>query len=126
MDVKITKAISKAEYNYESTQVNFKNGHLLSAVSSSYFTYFWLVKALLFKKEVFDETYHGIRNHFRQLYFNTNIIPSKYLIIWSELTNHRYEADYELRSSFTKEEVQEMITWTEDFLAFVKENIEKL
>lgn len=50
MNIKITKAILKAEYNHGATQVNFKNGHLLSAVSSSYFTYFWLVKSLLFKK----------------------------------------------------------------------------
>ena len=60
------------------------------------------------------------------MYFDTNLIPSKYFIFWSELTKHREEADYELHSSFTKEEVQEMITWTEEFLDFVKENIEKL
>jgi hypothetical protein len=35
-------------------------------------------------------------------------------------------ADYEAINDSTKEEVKEMITWTEDFLAFVKENIEKL
>jgi uncharacterized protein (UPF0332 family) len=126
MENKISKAILKAENNYGAIHVNFKNGHLLSAVTFSYFTYFWLVKALLFKKDVYDETYHGIRGKFRELYFDTNLIPSKYLIIWSELTNNRYEADYEVKCNFTKEEVQEMITWTEEFLAFVKENIDKL
>ena len=38
----------------------------------------------------------------------------------------RQNADYDLISSFTEEEIQEMIVWTEEFLTFVKENIEKL
>jgi len=40
--------------------------------------------------------------------------------------NNRQDADDDLESDFTKEEVQEMITWTEEFLTFVKENIDKL
>ena len=126
MEDAIIKAILKAENTLDSAKINLKHNQLLSAVSFSYFVYFWLVKAFLFKKDVFDETYHGIRNHFRQLYFDTNLIPSKYLIIWTELTNNRYKADYEIKCNFTKEEVQEMMTWTEEFLAFVKKNIDKL
>ena len=30
--------------------------------------------------------------------------------------DYRQEADYDLESSFSEEEVQEMINWTEDFL----------
>lgn len=38
----------------------------------------------------------------------------------------RQNADYDLGSDFTKEEVQEMIDWTQEFLGYIKQNIEKL
>ena len=122
----IEKAILKAENNLEVAKMNKKLGYLLASVSSSYFAYFWLVKALLFKKEIFDETYRGIRNKFREIYLKTDIIPHKYGLYWSELTNYREEADYDLKSEFTREDIEAFINWTQEFLDYIKQNIEKL
>jgi uncharacterized protein (UPF0332 family) len=125
MEVAVIKAIARAETTLDSAKINFEHNHLLSSVSCSYFAYFWLVKALLFRKNVFDETYKGIRRQFRELYVDTEIVPHKFVICWSEITNNREEADYELSPDFTNEDVQDMINYTEEFLGFVKGIIEK-
>ena len=54
------------------------------------------------------------------------MIPDKYGYYLSQLMTKRQTADYDIVSNFSEEEVQEMIVWTEEFLTFVKENIEKL
>ena len=123
---KVEKAILKAENNLESAKMNKKLGYLSASVSSSYFAYFWLVKALLFKKEIFDETYKGIRNKFRETYIKTDTIPYEYGLYWSELTNYREEADYDLNPEFTREDIEAFINWTQEFLDYIKQNIEKL
>jgi uncharacterized protein (UPF0332 family) len=67
-----------------------------------------------------------VKSKFSELYIKTDIIPEIYGKHLAQLMDYRQEADYDLESDFSEEEVKEMITWTEDFLAFVKENIEKL
>ena len=67
-----------------------------------------------------------MKSKFSELYIKTGIIPEIYGKHLAKLMDYRQEADYDLESSFSEEEVQEMITWTEEFLAFVKENIDKL
>jgi uncharacterized protein len=81
---------------------------------------------LLFKKDIFVKSHNGVKTKFSELFIKTGIVPEKYGKNLSELMNDRQDADYDLESSFSEEEVQEMINWTEEFLDFVKENIDKL
>ena len=81
---------------------------------------------MLFEKNIFVKTHSGVKSKFSELYIKTQLVPDKYGYYLSQLMMKRQNADYDLISCFTEEEIQEMIGWTEEFLTFVKENIEKL
>jgi uncharacterized protein (UPF0332 family) len=126
MDKNIELAILKSEDFLETGKDDLKPNHILATVNRCYYAYFWLARALLFKKDIFVKTHNGVKSKFSELYIKTDIIPEIYGKHLSKLMDYRQVADYDLESHFTKEEVQEMIIWTEDFLAFIKENIENL
>jgi uncharacterized protein len=126
MDSNTELAIARSEDLIETAKDDFKLGHFLASVNRCYYAYFWLARTLLFKKNIFVKSHNGVKTKFSELFIKTKIVPEKYGKNLSELMNDRQDADYDLESSFTKEEVQEMINWTEEFLAFVKENIENL
>jgi uncharacterized protein (UPF0332 family) len=110
----------------ESAKVLLETGFEDGAVNRIYYAYFWAVKGLLSQKDIFVKSHSGTQAKFAETYIKTGIIPEKYGKYLGRLEDKRTLADYEAINDFTKEEVQEMITWTEDFLAFVKENTEKL
>ena len=126
MDRNIELAILKSEDFLETSKDDLKADHILAAVNRRYYAYFWLAKTLLFKKDIFVKTHNGVKSKFSELYIKTDIIPEIYGKRLAKLMDYRQEADYDLESSFSEEEVQEMINWTEEFLNFVKENIDKL
>jgi uncharacterized protein (UPF0332 family) len=126
MDSNIELAILKSEDFLETGKDDLKANHILATVNRCYYAYFWLAKTLLFKKDIFVKTHNGVKSKFSELYIKTDIIPEIYGKNLAKLMDYRQVADYDLESNFTKEEVQEMINWTEEFLAFVKENIENL
>ncbi|MCU0469448.1 MAG: HEPN domain-containing protein [Arcicella sp.] len=125
MDSKIKLAIERSEDLIETAKDDFKLGHLLASVNRCYYAYFWLARTLLFKRDIFVKSHNGVKTKFSELFIKTGVVPEKYGRNPSELMNDRQDADYDLESDFTKEEVQEMIDWTEEFLGFVKDNIEK-
>ena len=126
MDRNIELAILKSEDFLETGKDDLKSNHISATVNRCYYAYFWLAKTLLFKKDIFVKTHNGVKSKFSELYIKTGIIPEIYGKHLAKLMDYRQEADYDLESSFSEEEVQQMTAWTEDFLAFVKENIEKL
>jgi uncharacterized protein (UPF0332 family) len=126
MDKNIELAILRSEDFLETGKDDLKSNHISATVNCCYYSYFWLAKTLLFKKDIFVKTHNGVKSKFSELYIKTGIIPEIYGKHLAKLMDYRQEADYDLESSFSEEEVQEMIAWTEEFLAFVKENIEKL
>lgn len=126
MDKNIELAILRSEDLVETAKDNVKIDRLLVSVTSCYYACFWLAKALISKKEIFVKTHKGVKSKFSELYIKTGIIPEIYGKTLSKLMDYRQDADYDLEPDFKVEEVQEMITWTEDFLSFVKENIDKL
>jgi uncharacterized protein (UPF0332 family) len=126
MDRNIELAVLKSEDFLETGKDDLKANHISATVNRCYYAYFWLAKTLLFKKDIFVKTHNGVKSKFSELYIKTEIIPEIYGKYLAKLMDYRQEADYDLESSFSEEEVQEMINWTEEFLAFVKENIDKL
>ena len=126
MDRNIELAILKSEDFLETGKDDLKSNHISATVNRCYYAYFWLAKTLLFKEDIFVKTHNGVKSKFSELYIKTGIIPEIYGKHLAKLMDYRQEADYDLESSFSEEEVQQMTAWTEDFLAFVKENIEKL
>jgi uncharacterized protein (UPF0332 family) len=126
MDKNIELAVLKSEDFLETGKDDLKANHILATINRCYYAYFWLARALLFKKDIFVKTHNGVKSKFSELYIKTDIIPEIYGKRLAKLMDYRQNADYDLENDFTKEEVQEMINWTEEFLAFVKENIDKL
>jgi uncharacterized protein (UPF0332 family) len=126
MDRNIELAILKSEDFLETGKDDLKANHISATVNRCYYAYFWLAKTLLFKKDIFVKTHNGVKSKFSELYIKTEIIPEIYGKHLAKLMDYRQEADYDLESNFSEEEVQEMIAWTEEFLAFVKKNIDKL
>lgn len=126
MDRNIELAILKSEDFLETGKDDLKANHILATVNRCYYAYFWLAKALLFKKDIFVKTHNGVKSKFSELYIKTAIVPEIYGKRLAKLMDYRQEADYDLESDFTKEQIQEMINWTEEFLDYIKQNIEQL
>jgi uncharacterized protein (UPF0332 family) len=110
----------------ESAKVLLETGFEDGAVNRIYYAYFWAVKGLLSQKDIFVKSHSGTQAKLAETYIKTGIIPEKYGKYLGRLEDKRTLADYEAINDFTKEEVLEMINWTEEFLSFVKENVDKL
>jgi uncharacterized protein (UPF0332 family) len=126
MESNLQNAMEKAEDFLITAKDNLMYDHLLGAVNRCYYAYFWIVRGLLFEKDVFVKSHSGVKLKFSELFIKTQIIPDKYGYYLSKLMTKRQNADYDLGSDFTKEDVEEMITWTDDFLEYIKQNIERL
>lgn len=126
MDKNIELEILRSEDLLDTAKDNVKINRPLVSVSSCYYACFWLARALISKQDVFVKTHTGVKSKFSELYIKTGLIPEIHGKTLSKLMDYRQDANYDLEPNFTEEKVQEMIVWTEEFLNFVKENIEKL
>ena len=71
MDRNIELAILKSEDFLETGKDDLKANHILATVNRCYYAYFWLAKALLFKKDIFVKTHNGVKSKFSELYIKT-------------------------------------------------------
>jgi uncharacterized protein (UPF0332 family) len=117
--LKVYDTLDSAKYLLEG---GFKEG----AVNRIYYAYFWAAKSLLYHKNVFVKSHSGTQSKFAEIFIKTGIIPEKYGKYLGILEDKRQLADYESTNDFAKEQIEEMINWTEEFLAYIKQNIEKL
>jgi uncharacterized protein (UPF0332 family) len=122
----LEEGLLKATDTLESAKVLLETGFESGAVNRTYYAYFWAVRGILSQKDVFVKSHTGTQTKFAEVYIKTGIIPEKYGKYLGTLEDKRTLADYEAICDFTKEEVQEMIDWTEEFLEFIKHNVEKL
>lgn len=116
----LDESLLKAFDNLESAKTLLKSGFEEGAVNRTYYAYFWVVRGLLPEKDILEKSHSGTQTKFAEHYTKTGIIPEKYGKYLGRLEDKRNLADFEVDTHFTKEEVQEMIGWTEEFLAFVK------
>jgi uncharacterized protein (UPF0332 family) len=110
----------------ESAKYLLKGGFVEGAVNRIYYAYFYAAKSLLSHKDIYVKSHTGTQSKFAETFIKTGLIPEKYGKYLGKLEDKRQLADYESTNDFTKEDVQEMITWTEDFLEYIKQNIERL
>ena len=122
----LDESLLKAHDNLESAKALLEIGFEEGAVNRTYYAYFWAVRGLLLEKDIFVKSHSGTQSKFAEHFIKTGIIPEKYGKYLGRLEDKRVLADYEVGTNFTKEEVQEMIDWTQEFLDYIKQNIEKL
>ena len=80
---------------------------------------------MLLEKDIFVKSHSGTQTKFAEHFIKTGIIPEKYGKYLGRLEDKRVLADYEVDIDFSKEDVQEMIEWTQEFLDYIKKNIDK-
>ena len=122
----LDESLLKAHDSLESAKALLEIGFEDGAVNRTYYAYFWAVKGLLLEKDIFVKSHSGTQSKFAEYFIKTGIIPEKYGKYLGRLEDKRVLADYEFGTNFTKAEVQEMIDWTQEFLDYIKQNIEKL
>ena len=121
----LNESLLKAHNSLESAKALLEIGFEDGAVNRTYYAYFWAVRGLLLEKDIFVKSHSGTQSKFAEHFIKTRIIPEKYGKYLGRLEDKRVLADYEVGTNFTKAEVQEMIDWTQEFLDYIKQNIEK-
>ncbi len=96
------------------------NGFYRGSVNHCYYTCLWLVRGLLTEKEVFTKSHNGAAMLFYEHYVKSGDVPREMASIVKKLLDERQEAQYDVRSNFTKEDVEEVIILAETFFDFIE------
>jgi len=83
------------------------------------------VIALLAKGDISARTHNGVRSEFFRLYIKTGVLDKDYSSLYSNLMGKRQENDYGDFQEFEKDDILPLITETENFIARIKELIDK-
>ena len=121
----LQEALLKANDNLESAKALLEIGFEEGAVNRTYYAYFWAVRGVLLEKDIFVKSHSGTQSKFAEHFIKTGIVAEKYGKYLGRLEDKRVLADYEFDTHFSKEEVQEMIEWTQEFLDYIKQDIDK-
>lgn len=115
-----------AEDRLDSAEILLKTGKYRDSISRSYYAFFDIVGALLATKGLIPKTHTGALRLFSLHFVKTEVFPKEYGRAMRELMEERQEADYEWKSKFDKEDAQEAINETKEFIKMVKNKIDQL
>lgn len=113
------KRVKSAEFLYEKEFYN-------DAVSRAYYAIFDAASAVLITKGLSAKTHAGVITLFNLHFVKTRKIPAKYIQSFRRAKEAREEADYEILKKFSKEETEEIIKMSKEFVNFIKEKFKKI
>ncbi|WP_421827846.1 HEPN domain-containing protein [Larkinella sp.] len=114
-------AVKKAEAYLANARTLVLTDFPLGAVTSSYYSFFWLIRGLLSDKNVLTKRHSATREMFSLHFIKSGEIPERFKDDLNLLFDRRQIADYDLEGDFPLEEINDLIIRSENFLHFVKE-----
>ena len=109
--------ITKAKEALDSASDEFKAKKLSFAVNRIYYGCFYIVYALLLKRDLKFKKHSGVRSAFHKYFVKTGLVDLEWGKFYDEIFEARQRADYIELVSFEEEQVNE---WLQKAQAFVK------
>lgn len=116
----IDHRLKKSADSLLAAKLLFQNNFLNETINRLYYGCFYIVTALLFKKDIKSKTHAGALNMFSLHFIKPNLLPESMGDFYTSLFNNRQEGDYADFSEFEKTFVETLLAETEDFISAVK------
>ena len=107
--VKSERSIKTAESLLESDDIEFVAGR-------AYYAMFYIVEALLNEKDLLYRKHSGVHSAFGKHFVKTGEFDQKFHRWLLEAFNKRLMSDYSFEANITKQEAEEMIERSKEFL----------
>lgn len=121
--VELKALLELAKESLNEAKNDLDNGFIRGAISSSYYCFLHLIRALLLQKGIITKSHQGVKIKFSQEFILKRKFDKKFGKIISDLFEERLDADYAPLKEFTKEQAQTAIEQAEEFFKKVKETI---
>ncbi len=104
----------------ESAETLFNIGNYEDAVSRAYYAVLDAATACLIKKDVVPHSHAGAIKLFNLHYIKPGLVDRKYQRQFARIEKARIEADYTHVREFTREEVQEIMSESHEFVEMAR------
>ena len=116
----ITYRINKAEEVYAAAVILYNAGQWNSAINRLYYACFYVASALLLKRGVGAKSHAGVIAKFSECVVRTGEVTADEYRVFSKLLNWRTKGDYNDMFDFSKEDVDDVLQPTRQFIDKVK------
>lgn len=120
IDEFINYRISKADEVYAAAVILYDAGQWNSAINRLYYACFYVASALLLKRGVGAKSHAGVIAKFSECVVRTGEVTADEYRVYSKLLNWRTKGDYSDMFDFTKEDVDDVLQPTHQFVDKVK------
>jgi len=118
--VELRALLNLAKESLDEANNDLSDGFIRGAISSSYYCFLHLMRAMLLQKGVIVKSHQGVKNKFNEAFVKTGKFDKKIGKIISDLFEERLDADYEPLQEFTKKQAKDAIGKAEEFFQKVK------
>ena len=116
----IAYRIDKAEEVYTAAVILYDAGQWNSAINRLYYACFYVASALLLKRGVGAKSHTGVIAKFSECVVRTGEVTADEYRVFSKLLNWRTKGDYNDMFDFSKEDVDDVLQPTRQFIDKVK------
>ena len=116
IDEFIAYRLEKAEEVYSAAILLYNAGQWNSAVNRLYYACFYAASALLLKRGVGAKSHGGVIAKFSDCVVRSGEMSADDYRVYSKLLNWRTKGDYSDMFDFTKEDIDDVLQPTRDFL----------
>jgi uncharacterized protein (UPF0332 family) len=126
MTEEVEKYMEKAEKSLRVAKELFEKGHFDDACSKAYYVMFYAAQALLKNIGIDVSKHSAVVAKFGQHFAKTGKIDPKYHRFLIDAKKKRETADYDVFSFIGEEITKERISWAEDFLKKIRQELGKV
>jgi len=110
----------KSEEKLNAAKTLFREGFVDDAISRAYYSMFHAASAVLFAEGITVESHSALKTMFGLHFVKTGKIDKKYGRWLNKLKDERENGDYDIFTSFEREDAKEDINEAEEFLSEMK------
>jgi len=117
--------IDKAKDTLENSRLNLNKGFLDGAVNRLYYSAFYVLMAYATLKGEKYKKHKGIKSFLSERIIKQGLLDKQYAKLYNRLYLLREKADYTPLSEFTYQQVEELLSQTEEFITEMERLIKK-
>lgn len=116
----IRTQMRKNEEKLNAAKTLFREGFVDDAISRAYYSMFHAASAVLFAEGTTVESHSALKTMFGLHFVKTGMIDKKYGRWLNKLKDERENGDYDIFTSFEREDAKEDLNEAEEFLSEMK------
>ena len=113
--------MEKAKNTLSDAKMYIENATPESTVNRIYYAIFYAVNALLISKGLSSAKHSGVRALFNREFVNKGLVEREWGEFYSDMFDRRQKADYKDFVTFEKEDVNEWLIRSEEFISKMEE-----